>query len=196
LAEKHSPVSIDTADMQAAAKEAGTDVGHAVANIVLSLAYYEPDGSAAKATHNVSGTVVKANDEDHFLLMVVYDPHRMPLRGADQKIDLASPRVLEKACWRWMVNGAKGGLNHEPGHEHAVKCVENGIYRNPVPWVIDHGDGSRTVIKDGTWIAGFVLDDPTWADYKSGKYGGVSMQGDAGRTKATPEAIERVKGAA
>jgi hypothetical protein len=134
-----------------------------------------------------SGTVLKANDEDHFLLMVAYSPHRMPLRGADKRIDLASPRVLEKACWRFMVNGARGGLWHEPGHEDAVKCVENYVYRGP-NWTLDSG----YVVKAGDWLVGFILDGPTWQLYKSGQIGGVSMQGGAGRKAVSAETLALV----
>ena len=153
-------------------------------------------GSATKEVEegDAVGLILKSRDEDQFLLMVVYDPHRMPLRGADKAIDIASPEVLEKGCWRFMGHGARGGLNHQPGHEDAIKFVENYIYRGP-DW---HEDGwpPDVVIKAGTWLAGALLSDATWADYKAGKYGGVSLQGGARRAPASAKSLARVRGGA
>lgn len=212
--------NITTATLKGAAEAAGTDVAHVVANIVMGLSHYDPNYvppgnpseaiAAAKSVESiedfletvtfkeadigteVAGTVVKSNDEDHFLLMVAYDPHRMPLRGADKRIDIASPRVLEKGCWRYMAKGAKTGMWHQPGHADEAICVENYIYRNPVPWVIKSLDGRETVIKEGCWMVGFILGNEAWALYKSGRIGGVSMQGGAARTLATPESLARI----
>lgn len=178
-------------DIERAAQDAGLSPKATAWNIVRGVNAMTEREETQKVSFS---TVVKASDEDRFLLLVVYDPNRMPLRGADQRVDLASPRVLEKACWRFMENGARGGLNHEPGHPEAIRCVENYVYRNPVPWVTDHPDGSQTVVKAGTWLAGFILDEPTWADYKAGKYSGVSMQGDAARIPATAESLARATG--
>lgn len=230
----HDPRAIVTADLQAAANQAGVALPRAVGNIVMSLSHYDPDRVNADGTakgveamdiveqleaeavlkgietvedflsavwHDrltkaagVDDVIVleKAGSEEQYLLMVVYDPHRMPLRGADKMVDLASPEVLEKACWRFMENGARGGLNHRPGNDGAIKFVENYIYRNPVPWDV-HGDGSL-VVKAGTWLAGAKLDDATWADYKAGRYAGVSMQGGARRMPASEKSLARVRG--
>lgn len=146
------------------------------------------DGAAKSAA--VEGTVLKARDEDRFLLMVAYSPNRMPLRGADGKTDLASPRVLEKACWHFMAKGAKTGMWHESGHESEAVCVENYVYRNPVSWAVKNGE-HETVIKEGDWIVGFVLSEPAWEMYKAGEIGGVSMQGAASRKKPSAETLAR-----
>lgn len=185
------PRNITIEDLRAAADAANESVACAGHNIESVALHQFPE--AKKAQPEIRG-VLKSRDEDHFLLTVVYSPHRMPLRGADGKTDLASPRVLEKACWRFMAKGARSGMWHEAGHEAEATCVENYMYRNPVPWIVEHPDGSRTVVKEGTWLAGFILSDRAWAEYKAGRLGGVSMQGDAGRMAPSAESLARVKG--
>lgn len=132
------------------------------------------------------GHVVKANDEDRFLLMVAYSPHRMPLRGKDGRTDVVSPSVLEKACWQYRANGLGTGMWHEAGHGDEAMCVENSIYRGP-DWDV-HKDGSL-VVKAGDWLVGFVLSPHAWSLYKAGKIGGVSLDGRAGRKKPSPETL-------
>lgn len=165
---------------------------HASDGPSLSVQGPEPSGSDCEVLR-IAG-VLKSSDEDQYLLTVVYSPNRMPIRGADGKTDVASPRVLEKACWMWMAKGAKTGMWHETGHDHEAVCVESYIYRNPVPWVVKHPDGTETVIKEGDWLAGFVLSNHAWGLYKSGRIGAVSMQGDAGRKAPSAETLARVKG--
>lgn len=143
------------------------------------------------AVREVTGSVIKSDEEDRFLLMVAYSPHVMPHRGADHRIDIASPRVLEKACWRFMAKGARTGMWHEDGHADESVCVENYIYRNPQPWDV-HGDGSL-LVKDGDWVVGFQVSPAAWELYKSGQIGGVSMQGRAGRKKPSAETLARVR---
>lgn len=175
--------------LQGAADAANTTVD-CVAHNIESYAMHHVE-KAHHAGEVLQGTVIKANEEDKFLLMVAYSPNRMPLRGADKKTDVASPRVLEKACWLFMAKGAKTGMWHEAGHEAEAVCVENYVYRNPVPW---HIEGTDTVIKQGDWVVGFLLSDAAWGLYKSGQIGGVSMQGDAGRKKASAESLARARG--
>lgn len=135
---------------------------------------------------------VKAfNEEQRFLLMVGYSPNRMPLRGADGFVDVASPEVIEKACWRFMLNGAGSGLMHKAGGENAFRVVENYIYRNPVPWVLKAADGSEQTIRDGDWVLGVICSKEVWEDVKAGKYGGGSLQGGAARIHARPETLAR-----
>jgi hypothetical protein len=139
-----------------------------------------------------SGTVLKSLEEDRFLLLAIYSPHRMPHRGADTFKDLVSPRVLERACWRFMQNGAKTIMGHG-SDELAAECVENGIYRNPIPWEIDLGNGQKEIIRQGDWIAGFLLTPPTWAAYKSGQIGAASFEAKTRRIPATEESLARVR---
>jgi Putative phage serine protease XkdF len=142
-----------------------------------------------------SGTVLKARAEDRFLLLVAYSANKMPFRGADGFVDLACPEVLEKACWRFMDNGAQVGLWHQEGHEKAARIVENYIYRNPVPWVLEAPNGTHQVIKEGDWVTGLILSKKTWKLYKAGLIGGASPQGGAARRYASPETLARVRSA-
>jgi len=137
-----------------------------------------------------------AGREDRFLLLVGYSPNDMPLRGADGFCDLASPDVVEKACWRFADNGFGTGLLHKQGGEDAFRIVENYIYRNPVPWEIENPKGQNLVIKQGTWLIGGILSPQTWADYKKGRYGSGSLQGGAERIEATAESLARVRSVA
>lgn len=137
--------------------------------------------------------IIKAEDERRFLLTVVYSPHRMPLRGADKRTDLASPQVLEDACWKYAMNGLGTGMWHEEGHADEAVCVENTVYRGP-DWVLKDAAGNEQVIKSGTWLAGYILSPHAWELYKSGRIGGVSLDGRAGRKRASAEALARVKG--
>ena len=140
-----------------------------------------------------NGRVVKEREEDRFLLMVGYSPNRMPHRGADGYLDLASPRVVEKACWNFMTNGAGAGLMHKAGGEDAFRVVENYVYRNPVPWILKAADGSEQVIEEGDWVIGVVCSKQVYEDYKAGKYGSGSIQGRAQRAPASSETIAQVR---
>ena len=155
------------------------------------LAAVGHDPLTKEVTDTIEGRVCKADEEDQFLLMVAYSPNMMPLRGADKHIDVASPRVIEKGAWSFMAKGAKTGMWHSEGHGDEAICVENGIYRNPVPWDV-YEDGTF-LVKMGDWLVGFILSDYAWGLYKSGQIGGVSMQGGARRKPATAESLERIR---
>ncbi|MDE2104335.1 MAG: hypothetical protein KGL39_44265 [Patescibacteria group bacterium] len=141
----------------------------------------------------MEGAVLKADEENRFVLLMAYSPNHIPQRGQDQFIDVARPMVLEKACWRFMDNGAKAGLWHEPGHENEARVVENYIYRNPEPWVIKGNNGQEQVIKQGDWIVGFILSPTAWGLYKQGLIGGASPQGSAGRRRADPGFVAQLR---
>lgn len=177
-------------DVREAAEDAGISPKACAWNILRGT--NAMTDSAAKSEDAVTGSVLKSDDESRFLLMVAYSPNRMPLRGADKKIDVASPEVLEKACWRFADNGLKVGMWHQAGGEHAARVVENSVYRNPVPWVTKDAEGNELVVKEGDWIVGMILEPETWALYKAGRIGGVSPQGTAGRKKASAETLARI----
>ena len=188
--------NLTTLTLQGAADAQGIDVPAVVANIARTLA-----GSAPFSAHTalkeaepvVEGTVLKADDENRFLLLVSYSANTMPARGADGYIDVANPAVLEKACWRFMDNGAKAGLWHQEGHADSARVVENYIYRNPIPWVIKAPNGRQQVVKAGDWLTGLILEPDTWRLYKAGRIGGASPQGRAGRRAAAPETLARMR---
>jgi hypothetical protein len=158
-----------------------------------SIVAHQITHTAKGRSADFTGTVIKADDEKRFLLVVAYSANKMPYRGADGYVDIASPEVLEKACWRFMDNGAKAGLWHEPGHDDAARVVENYIYRNSEPWVIKHADGSEQVIAEGDWVVGMILSQDAWGLYKKGLIGGASPQGRAKRTEPRPETLSRMR---
>lgn len=136
--------------------------------------------------------IVKAQEESRFLLCVVYSPSRMPARGADHRTDLVSPEVLEKAAWRFMLNGARVGIDHRPGGEKAAKVVESYVHRGS-DWIVTGPDGTTQTIRPGDWCVGMILSKSAWADYKAGRFGGVSMQGRATRRPVTRETLAGIK---
>lgn len=130
--------------------------------------------------------------EDRFGLAVVYSPNKMPKRGADGKLDVASPRVLERAAWAFMERGAQAGLMHatpKKGSPPPFRVVENYIYRNPVPWVMRAVDGSEVTVRQGDWLVGFICSPAVWADLCAGRYGGLSLDGTARRKPASAQTL-------
>ena len=187
---KHDEASIDWHDLQAAADDAGIAPHQAAWNIVRGArAMAENDEAAEKMAENM--TVVKSNDEQRFLLMVGYSPNRLPRKGADGFLDTISPALAEKACWRFMLNGAGAGLMHKSGGENAFRVVENYVYRNDEPWILKAADGSTQTIRKGDWLIGVIATPEVFADFKAGKYGSGSIQGSASRRRATPETLAR-----
>jgi hypothetical protein len=174
---KHDPDAIDWSDLEAAASDAGVTPEQAAANIVTGV-------------HQMmtKARVVEKSEANRFLLMVGYSPNRLPLRGADGFLDVASPEVIEKACWRFMANGAGAGLMHKSGGEDAFRVVENSIYRGP-DWTLTATDGSTQTVRKGEWLIGVICSPATWDDYKKGVYGSGSLQGNAVRIPARPETL-------
>ena len=150
----------------------------------------EAHAQKTAAADLVITAVAKAEEESRFLLMVGYSPNRMPLRGADGKLDVASPEVVEKACWRFMENGARGGLMHKAGGENALRVVENGIYRGP-EWHFTAANGEEVTVRKGDWLIGAILSPSAWRRYKNGEFGSGSLQGSAQRGPARPETLAR-----
>ena len=190
--------SIVWSDLQDAAEDAGISPKACAWNIVRGTnAMSEPDEAEKGADVLVAadGIILKAEDERRFLLTVVYSPHRMPLRGADKRTDLATPEVLEKACWVYTLKGLGTGMWHEDGHREDAVCVENYVYRGP-DWSLKDTEGNTQVVKAGDWLAGFILSPRAWNLFKSGRVRGVSMQGAAGRKRASAEALALVGGRA
>lgn len=137
-----------------------------------------------------SSSVVKAVDEKRFALFVAYSPNKLPARGADGKLDVASPEVLEEACWKFALNGLKVGVDHKPGGEDAARVVENFVWRG-APWHVVAPDGTEEVVSEGDWCVGLVFSPDAWEDFKAGRWGGVSLQGTAKRKAPTPETLKR-----
>jgi len=134
--------------------------------------------------------VVKTSDESRYALFVAYSANKMPLRGADGMVDVASPEVLEKAAWRFMLNGARIGVDHKPGGENAARVVENFVHRGK-PMRFVGPDGTEQVVRKGDWCVGVIFSPAAWTEFKKGRWGGVSLQGSATRKPASAATLAR-----
>jgi len=156
------------------------------------------DDGAVKAAEpwdgvSIAGRLIKADPERRFTLHVAYPYDRADrVRAADNHRDFASREAVEDAAWAYMLKHRKIGLNHEDGTEGSGDLVESGIHRGP-DWVIKAADGSECVVKDGDWTIGVIWAPQVWEAMKSGRLGGVSMQGSAVRRKPTREALARLR---
>lgn len=165
--------NITIEDLQAAADAAGISLVRAAANILQTVTGTlednepEPDGP-----------------EQQFVCGVAYQagPDPRIAKGVDGGRDFFTARELEKAAWSFMLNGQHHGLFHADGSDGVAKTVENSIYRNPIPWVVD----DDLIVRKGDWIQGLLLDDAAWRLHKQGKVNGLSPQGVARRRRARP----------
>lgn len=129
--------------------------------------------------------VLKAVDEQRYVLGVAYQPGRDPriAKGIDGGRDYFTEAELEKAAWTYLQDGGMNvGLSHADGTEGAAKVVESYVYRGP-DWVIKAIDGEDVVVKTGSWLVGAILDEHSWAMYKAGRITGISPQGTGTRRR-------------
>lgn len=164
------------------------------------------DAPAAKATwdgETISAIVLKADAERRYTLNVIYPADKADVEKAlDGHRDFASKAVVEDAAWNYMRNHRQVGVAHTPEHaasmgtaykaSGAAEVVESYIYRGP-DWVIKAADGSEVVIKAGDWLGGFIWSAEDWPDVRSGKIGGVSVEGKARRRKPSAEAVANLR---
>lgn len=124
------------------------------------------------------------SDPQRYVLGVAYQagPDPRIAKGADGGRDCFTPEELEKAAWAFMKSARSVGTDHEDGTEGAADVVESYIYRGP-EWVLKAADGSEQVVKSGMWLVGLICDEVAWDLYKSGRVGGVSLQGRAKRRR-------------
>ena len=132
-----------------------------------------------------SFAIVKSAAEKRYVLGVVYPAgHRDHLvKGADGRLDVISPEVLEKAAWGYLRGGAKTGVMHGtryglPRADEAT-VVESYVYRGP-DWRVQTA-GREVVVKAGDWLIGAILSEKAWDAAKRGVYDGWSPQGVARR---------------
>jgi Putative phage serine protease XkdF len=124
------------------------------------------------------------NDEQRYVLGIAYQagPDPRIMRGADGGRDYFTAAELEKAAWKFMKSNRYIGLNHEDGTEGAAELVECYIHHLGN---VDVGDG--LIVKNGDWLIGAILDEPSWALYKAGKITGFSPQGSAIRRRSAQQ---------
>jgi hypothetical protein len=174
----------------------------------------EPDGrvtvdtgrTAVKAAiwdgETVATRVVKSEAERRYTLHVVYPADKADVAVAlDGHRDFASKAVVEDAAWTWMRRHRKVGAFHTQEQadaagsvlmDDAAEPVESYIYQGP-DWTLKAADGSEQVVKAGDWCAGFIWSPEAWELVKSGKIGGVSVEGKARRRRPSPEAIANLR---
>lgn len=157
------------AALQAAADASGVSLAVAASNILRTV------------TGTLGDDEPQDGPEDQFLYGVAYQagPDPRIRTGADGGRDYFTPRSLELAAWSFMLGGHQHGLFHADGTEGAARTVESGIYRNPIPWVID----DDLIVRKGDWTVGVLVDNEGWALHKQGEITGLSPQGAARRRK-------------
>lgn len=125
-------------------------------------------------------------DEQRYLLAVAYQPgpDDRITKGKDGGRDFFTDAELEKAAWSLLQRDEvpEVGLFHLDGTVGHADVVESYIYRGP-EWVLKAADGSEQVVKSGMWLVGLICDEVAWDLYKSGRVGGVSLQGRAKRRR-------------
>jgi Putative phage serine protease XkdF len=146
------------------------------------------DTTAAKAVYrgDVAGVLVKADEERKYTLTVAYPADKADKAvAADGHRDFASKDAVRQAAWSFLVKSPKVGLHHADGTDGAGTVVESFTWPGP-DW---SPQGAGYTVKEGDWLVGVVWSDEAWSLIKSGKVGGVSMQGSAKRRKPAPEAL-------
>lgn len=138
-------------------------------------------------TDSLGGLVVKSQDEQRYTLSVAYPANRADIgRAQDGFRDAAGTRAVELAAWEYLTKSPHVGLWHQEGTQGSGRVCESYIYRGP-DWTIKAADGSEQLIKAGDWLMGIIWEPNSWDLVKQGLIGGVSPQGSARRTSATPE---------
>ena len=166
------PRNLLTDTLQAAADAAGISLVRAAANILQTvtgtLEHDEPEPDADA-------------EPQRFCLGIAYTAgiSQNLAKGLDGGRDAFSESELERACWSFMLTGQQHGMFHADGTEGAARPVENYIYRNPVPWVVD----DDLIVRKGDWVLGALLEDKPWQLAQAGKANGWSMQGAAKRRR-------------
>lgn len=161
-------------------------------------------GGAVKSTWDgetiAVGPLAKAVPEQRFTLNVIYPADKADVvRAMDKHRDFASKAVVEQAAWEYMRKYRNVGMCHTPEQaasvgaellqQGAAELVETGIYRGP-DWQVS----DDLLVKEGDWLGGFVWSEPAWELIKTGKLGGVSVEGGARRRKPSKEALASLRG--
>lgn len=149
----------------------------------------EPRAPAPTDGTGVAGLLVKAVEERRYTLVVAYPADKPDAEiAADGFRDFARKAVVEDAAWSYLTKSPNVGRWHADGTDGSGQVVESYIYRGP-DWTVTAADGSTHVVKSGDWLMGIVWTPQSWDDVKSGRIGGVSMQGSAVRRPASADAL-------
>lgn len=141
----------------------------------------------------VAGVVVKAEPVRRYTLAVAYPANKADVSiAADGHQDFAGAQAVEDAAWSYLVKSPQVGLWHEQGTDGAGQVVESYVYRGP-DWEIPGPGGADQVVKSGDWLLGVVWEPGAWDLIKTGRVGGVSVQGSARRRTPSPEALAALR---
>lgn len=141
----------------------------------------------------VAGLVVKSEEERRYTLVVAYPADKADAAvAADGYRDFASKAAVEDAAWSYLTKSPQVGLWHADGTDGAGQVVESYVYRGP-DWTVTAADGSTHVVKAGDWLMGIQWTPTTWQEVKTGRIGGVSMQGSAVRRSAPADAVANLR---
>jgi hypothetical protein len=152
----------------------------------------EPDKTEEWSGEGIAGRLVKSEPERRYTLTVAYPANRPDVgKARDGHRDFADRASVETAAWNYLRKSRRVGRWHADGTDGSGETVESYIYRGP-DWVITSGD-SEYVVKDGDWLVGIIWDEPSFAEIRSGKIGGTSIQGTARRSIPTPADIARLR---
>lgn len=141
----------------------------------------------------IAGRVVKEDLERCYTLTVAYPANKPDAAvAADGYRDFASKSAVEDAAWSYLANSPNVGLWHADGTDGAGRVVESYVYRGP-DWTVKAADGTEHTVTAGDWLLGIQWGPQAWEDVKSGRIGGVSMQGRAERRSASAETVANLR---
>lgn len=190
---------ITVADLAAAARSAGTDIPHVVANIVVSLARLQGDlGFAAlemgeQKSSDAAVRVLKTSEERRYTLGVAYPAMKPDVAVAsDGHRDFVSADVLEKTAWEWMAKHRDVSLFHRDGTSGHGTVVESYIWRGE-PWAMKAADNTDQTVCKGDWLLGVVWDEYGWNLVRAGIVTGWSPEGGARRAVPSAESLARLR---
>lgn len=168
-------------DLTAAATDAEISPEKAAENLLSATESMKEMASALD--------VFKSTPELRYTLGVAYPVNRVDAgKGADGFQDFASEDILREAAWNFMRNGARIGLDHEPGTDGAGTVVESYIWPGD-PWPQDNG----YVVHPGDWLLGVIWSEEVWMLIKRGLRRGFSIQGAATRRLPSSESLALVR---
>ena len=147
----------------------------------------------SEPVRELSGSIIKANEEQRYVLMVAYPAMKADVSTAQDGFrDFGQPDVVEQACFNFMRKGCKLGMWHKDGNADCGEVVENYIYRGPT-WITKSDDGTEQTIEPGDWLCGMILTPEVFAMYKAGVIGGASPQGKAKRKIPDPNVLAQLR---
>lgn len=136
----------------------------------------EQDSSAVAKALGETHKVLKADEEERYILGIVLEPLK-DIGSKDLQNDTYSAEEVRKSAYKFLEEYGNIGLQHKEYVTGRIKIRENWVTRE------DTTINGQFVHK-GTWLLGVhVIDDALWADVKAGKFTGFSIGGWANQTR-------------